>query len=131
MEPKLAEHGAKLVKKIKGVIKYVITDSGSGTAEYTLDLKNGSGKLYKGAAGAPKPNMTLTVSDENMCKLIEGKLNAQSAFMGGKIKIKGVSVEGKRRRDGGATATTRTQERSKLTQTSLARYSLNRTWALP
>ena len=33
-----------------------ITDSGSGSAEYTLDLKNGSGKPYKGAAGAPKPS---------------------------------------------------------------------------
>eukprot|EP00948_MAST-09A_sp_MAST-9A-sp1_P001112 g1112.t1 len=90
IDSQLGAQGATLVKKMKGIIKYVITDSGNGTGEWTLDLKNGSGKLYaKGDSGAPKPDMTLTISDDNMFALFKGKLNPQQAFMSGKLKIKG------------------------------------------
>ena len=39
--------------------------------------------------GNPKADMTLTVKDDDMVALAMGQLNPQSAFMQGKIKIKG------------------------------------------
>jgi len=86
MAAAIKAEGPKLVKKMKGVICYNITDSGSGAGAWTVDLKNGSGSISE---GKKKADMTLTVSDDNMIKLVEGKLNPQQAFMGGKIKIKG------------------------------------------
>ena len=73
--------------QIKGVICWNITDSGNGAGVWTVDLKNGSGSVSEGKG--TKANLTLTISDDNMVKMAEGKLNAQSAFMSGKIKIKG------------------------------------------
>ncbi len=52
-----------------------------------LDLKNGAGSLKKSAEG--KPDITLTLSEADFLDLSSGKLNAQQAFMKGKIKIKG------------------------------------------
>lgn len=51
-----------------------------------MDLK--SGKVYKGQPNG-KPNTTLTISDEDFIDLAQGKLQAQSAFMKGKLKITG------------------------------------------
>lgn len=75
--------GPALVKQVKGVIQFDV----SGGA-WVVDLKNGSGSVYEGKAKG-KPDMTLSVSDDDFVKLAAGKLNAQQAFMQGKIKIKG------------------------------------------
>lgn len=52
-----------------------------------MDLKNG--KVYEGAPKDSKPNTTLTLSDEDFVDLAQGKLNPQTAFMKGKLKITG------------------------------------------
>ncbi|KAJ8937305.1 hypothetical protein NQ314_011944 [Rhamnusium bicolor] len=51
-----------------------------------MDLKNA--KVYEGAPES-KPSTTLTISDEDFIELAEGKLNAQTAFMKGKLKVTG------------------------------------------
>lgn len=51
-----------------------------------MDLKNA--KVYGGAPEG-KPNTTLTISDEDFMLLAEGKLNPQTAFMKGKLKVTG------------------------------------------
>ena len=73
-----------MVKKVKGIILFVIKDT---KEEYTVDLKKGSGKMTKGKEG--KPDLTITVSDADFASMADGKLNAQAAFMSGKLKIKG------------------------------------------
>ena len=46
--------------------------------EWALDLRSGKGKLTKGSAeGDTKPDLTLTISDENFAKLVMGKLGPQ------------------------------------------------------
>lgn len=52
-----------------------------------MDLK--AGKVYEGAPTGVKPNTTLTISDEDFVQLATGKLNPQSAFMKGKLKVTG------------------------------------------
>jgi len=74
-----------LVKKVKGVIVFVVNPDG----KWTVDLKNGAGEVYAGDPRSGRADLTLTVADDNLVKLAEGKLNPQQAFMQGKIKIKG------------------------------------------
>lgn len=46
--------------------------------QWTLDAREGSGQLYQGRPkGGDKPDLTLTLSDENFAKLVAGKLNPQ------------------------------------------------------
>jgi putative sterol carrier protein len=53
--------------------------------EYVIDLK----QLNAGAGKAPKPDVTLTVSEKDFLDLMSGKGNGQQMFMSGKIKFKG------------------------------------------
>lgn len=52
-----------------------------------MDLKNAD--VYEGAVKSGKANTTLTISDDDFMSLAEGKLNPQTAFMKGKLKITG------------------------------------------
>ena len=44
--------------------------------DWTLDLREGKGSVAKGVP-SDKPDLTLTVSDENFAKMVMGKLNPQ------------------------------------------------------
>ena len=56
-----------------------------GSEVWTLDLKNGSGSVSKGSSG--KADCTMTMAEDVFEQLIAGKLNAQQAFMQGKLKV--------------------------------------------
>ena len=73
------------MKQVKGVICFTFTDSDE---IYTVDLKNGSGSVYQGKP-EKKANLTFTMADQDLARLAAGDLDAQSAFMGGKLKLKG------------------------------------------
>lgn len=74
--------GADLVKQTNAVFAFKIKDGES----WIIDLKNGSGKVYKGEG---KADATITISDADFCALAEGKINGMQAFMQGKLKIQG------------------------------------------
>ncbi|GIL89701.1 hypothetical protein Vretimale_16638 [Volvox reticuliferus] len=82
----LESEGPALAKRIKGVVVFKIDGE-----EWTLDLSEGTdGKLYKGAPeSGDKPDLTLTMSDQNFAQLVMGKLNPQQAFLMQKLKING------------------------------------------
>lgn len=61
--------------------------TGEQAGVYALKVANGTCELIKG--GVEKPDMTLTVSDQDWLAIVEGKLNAMNAFTGGKLKIAG------------------------------------------
>ncbi len=50
-------------------------------------LKDGRLAAHDGVADAP--DVTIRVSDADLVKLMRGELNAMSAFMTGKLKVKG------------------------------------------
>lgn len=54
--------------------------------QWTLDLRpeSGKGSVMKGAP-SDKPDLTLTISDENFVKLVMGKLNPQQVGVCGSV----------------------------------------------
>ncbi|CBY11226.1 unnamed protein product [Oikopleura dioica] len=76
------------VAKVKGVFRFDIVEGKRKVVKsWTADLKNGEGSLVEGEGA--RPDCTIVLSDEVLCKLAAGELNAQSAFFAGKLKIKG------------------------------------------
>ncbi|XP_077376877.1 peroxisomal multifunctional enzyme type 2 [Festucalex cinctus] len=85
---RIRESGGELVKKVNAVFGWEITKDGKNVAEWTIDLKNGTGALHRGASGG-KADVTFTVSDEDFMEVVQDKLKPQTAFFSGKLKIRG------------------------------------------
>lgn len=77
---------ADLVSKINGVYAFNISDA--SVKEWFLDLKNGNGRLEAGKYDG-KPDCQMTLSSDVFNQMVSGKLKPTSAFMSGKLKIKG------------------------------------------
>ncbi|CAH1255038.1 HSD17B4 [Branchiostoma lanceolatum] len=94
-DPVFAELGRRLptagpaVQKIKAVFLWNITKDKKQAAQWTIDLKTGSGSVYKGTPKQGKPDTTVTIADQDFVDLVTGKLNGQTAFFQGKLKIAG------------------------------------------
>jgi 3-hydroxyacyl-CoA dehydrogenase/3a,7a,12a-trihydroxy-5b-cholest-24-enoyl-CoA hydratase len=80
---------ADLVDKVKGVFQFNLKTKDGQTVVYTADLKNKPGQVKQGTIEGVKPDCTLTVADEDYFDISTGKINAQQAFMQGKLKISG------------------------------------------
>ena len=88
LQPLLKTSGAEIVKKVGYVYHFEIAPAkGQPPVVWTLDLKNGSGSLTKGKNG--KADATFALVDQDAVDLFDKKLNPQTAFMQGKMKIKG------------------------------------------
>jgi sterol carrier protein 2 len=88
IEPLLKASGADIVKKVGYVYHFEIAPAkGQPPVVWTLDLKNGNGSLKKGKEG--KADATFALTDDDAVALFDKKLNPQTAFMQGKMKIKG------------------------------------------
>jgi putative sterol carrier protein len=73
-----------LAQKINAVYKFVVNGDGGGT--WIVDLKQPGGKITKGDGEA---NCTITVGAQDFVDIVNGKTNAQMAFMTGKLKVAG------------------------------------------
>ncbi|KAM4577483.1 peroxisomal multifunctional enzyme type 2 [Odontesthes bonariensis] len=85
---RIKDSGSELVKKVNAVFGWEITKDGKRAAQWTIDLKNGSGSVHKGPYSG-KVDVTFTVSDEDFMEVVMGKLVPQKAFFAGKLKVKG------------------------------------------
>ena len=63
---------------------YVFDIEGSGT--WKVDVQDGNVKVSEGAEDA---DVTITTSEETFEKITSGEQNATSAYMTGKLKVKG------------------------------------------
>jgi putative sterol carrier protein len=63
---------------------YLFDVDGAGT--WTVDVNDGKLNVTEGGDGA---DCTIAVSEENFERLINGELNPTSAYMTGKLKVKG------------------------------------------
>uniref|UniRef100_A0A5S6MTU2 Biogenesis of lysosome-related organelles complex 1 subunit 1 n=1 Tax=Xenopus tropicalis TaxID=8364 RepID=A0A5S6MTU2_XENTR len=80
--------GEQLVKKVNAVFQWDITKDGKPASQWTIDLKSGSGEVYRGKARG-RADTSFTLSDEDFMELVLGNLNPQKAFFAGKLKVKG------------------------------------------
>ncbi|CEG48016.1 scp2 sterol transfer family protein [Plasmopara halstedii] len=78
----IVKDGVAMSKKVKGIIQFDVTGAGN----WNLDLKSPTPALTEGSKQA---DVTITVSDADFVDIALGKLNAQQAFMKGKLKLKG------------------------------------------
>mmetsp|Transcript_1527 Transcript_1527/g.2026 ORF Transcript_1527/g.2026 Transcript_1527/m.2026 type:complete len:242 (+) Transcript_1527:111-836(+) len=73
-----------VVSKVGGVFHFKVADK-----SWTVDLKNGAGSVK---SGAPSGNVDCTLivpSESDFVNLMTGKVNGQTLFMQGKVKIQG------------------------------------------
>ncbi|KAL3870087.1 hypothetical protein ACJMK2_042700 [Sinanodonta woodiana] len=78
--------GEEMTKSIGGVFQFNLTGQDAGT--WYMDLKNGRGSVGQGEASEPA-QCTMTMDSEDFTKMFTGKLKPTTAFMLGKLKIKG------------------------------------------
>ncbi|XP_006873259.1 PREDICTED: peroxisomal multifunctional enzyme type 2 [Chrysochloris asiatica] len=78
----------EVAKKVNAVFEWHITTGGNVAAKWTIDLKSGSGQVYKGPAKG-SADTTFIISDEDFMQVVLGKLDPQKAFFSGRLKAKG------------------------------------------
>lgn len=76
----------ELAQKVKAIYHFNVTGDEAGI--WHLNLKDGKGSCGKGDGGVT-PDSTLTMSSNDFFNMFSGKLKATTAFMSGKLKIKG------------------------------------------
>ncbi|XP_040834468.1 sterol carrier protein 2 isoform X2 [Ochotona curzoniae] len=88
IEKKLEEEGEQFVKKIGGIFAFKVKDGPGGKeATWVVDVKNGRGSVHPNSD--KKADCTITMADSDLLALMTGKMNPQSAFFQGKLKITG------------------------------------------
>ncbi|KAF8512248.1 sterol-binding-like protein [Gautieria morchelliformis] len=75
------------IKKTNGIFELRMKNPEGKEAIWTIDLKK-TGTVYKGEA-KPRADVTLIFDDDVFVQIASGKLDAQRAFMTGKLKTKG------------------------------------------
>jgi len=84
---KRVEADPELVQKVNAVYNFVIT-SGQQKKSWALDLKTGpKGKVLDSAVS--NADCTLTLAEKDLVGLVLGKIDAQSAFLKGLLKLSG------------------------------------------
>ncbi|XP_028834194.1 non-specific lipid-transfer protein-like isoform X1 [Denticeps clupeoides] len=85
---RLEQEGEGFVKKIGGIFAFKVKDGPGGKeALWVVDVKNGKGSVDNDAN--KKADCTISMSDEDLLALMMGKMNPQTAFFQGKLKITG------------------------------------------
>jgi putative sterol carrier protein len=80
--------GAFQADKAEGVeVVFQFDISGSGGGSWYVTVKDGRCEVAEGAHASPQT--TIKMADDDFVQLIQGELNAMSAFTGGKLKIEG------------------------------------------
>jgi putative sterol carrier protein len=74
-----------VVAKINAIYQFNISGPDGGT--WSVDCTQPGGKIAVGSA--PNAKCTVAAVDLDFLNIVNGKLNAQMAFMSGKLKIQG------------------------------------------
>jgi putative sterol carrier protein len=74
-----------VIQKINAIYQFNITGPGGGS--WSVDCTQPGGRIEAGSA--PSPKCTVAAVDQDFLAIVNGKLNAQMAFMSGKLRIQG------------------------------------------
>jgi len=83
--PERLRNNPDVAKQINNVYQFNLTGDESGT--WCIDLRKSDGWITEGAN--PDAKCTLTLSSKDFVDVVSGKLNAQMAFMQGRLKVQG------------------------------------------
>ena len=84
------EKGKPIVDKLQAVYLFEVREKkGAKPTYFTVDLKNGNGKVTEGKVKGLKADCTFVMLDEDIMLMAQGKLDGNEAFIKGKMKIKG------------------------------------------
>ncbi len=73
------------MKGVSAVYQFDLSGDNGGVFHVTVD----DGKATVVESEHDSPNITITMAAEDFDAMLDGKLNATSAFMAGKLKVKG------------------------------------------
>jgi cytidylate kinase len=82
--PKRLEGRPDIAQAVRSAYRFVITGANGGS--WWVDLREGAGRIYPSEAQAP---CSITLAADDFVSLIEGRTNAQMAFLSGKLKVTG------------------------------------------
>lgn len=88
IERKLEEEKESFLKKFKAIFAFELSGSDGKKGFWYVDAKK-KGIVVRGKSDEIKADCTLKMKDEDCFKMMVGQLNAQTAFMQGKVKISG------------------------------------------
>ncbi len=74
-----------VVAKIGAIYQFDIAGPGGG--RWWVDCSHPGGRIQAGSA--PNARCTVAATDQDFLAIVNGKLNAQMAFMSGRLKIQG------------------------------------------
>ena len=74
----------QLADQVGAIYKFVVEGDGGGT--WRVDLTSSPGSV---TAGDGEANCTIALQTQDLLDVLNGVLNAQMAFMGGKLRIEG------------------------------------------
>ena len=80
---------AKFIKPNNGLFQFIVT--GDVPSTWKVDLNKSPGVVRRGKAKLP--DVTFTIADKHLVRIGEGKLNLQTAFIQGRLKIEGDSAK--------------------------------------
>lgn len=70
---------------VDAIFQFVLTGEQGG--EYWIQVKDRQAEVQQGVH--PQPTMTLTASGQDYLAIVNGEMNPMTAFMHGKVKVKG------------------------------------------
>ncbi|HNR33262.1 MAG TPA: SCP2 sterol-binding domain-containing protein [Candidatus Hydrogenedentes bacterium] len=73
------------IVRMEKVFQFNITGDGGG--EWNVKIANDTVEVGEGKSESP--NITLTATSQDWLDIVSGKLNGQTAFLTGKLKIQG------------------------------------------
>ena len=76
------DKGKPIVDKLQAVYLFEVREKkGAKPTYFTVDLKNGNGKVAEGKIEGVKPDCTFVMLDDDIIAMAQGKLDGNEAFM--------------------------------------------------
>lgn len=80
----------EFMQRLRVAFQFNITKNGKPVCVWTADNKNTAEiQIYRSPPQGIKPDVTATVEDDDLLKILTGRVNPQRLFMMGRVKVKG------------------------------------------